>query len=76
MEFYMEPVINMFDHLKIKILKAEFKRTVQFYSNNNQKCQILSQKLRIIILILLRYRISFLRFMVKNGTRNLHHAEL
>ena len=30
----MEPVIKMFDHLKIKILKAEFKRTVQF-------CQII-----------------------------------
>ena len=30
----MKPVINMFDHLKIKILKAEFKRTVQF-------CQII-----------------------------------
>ena len=34
MEFYMEPVIKMFDHLKIKILKAGFKRTAQF-------CQII-----------------------------------
>ena len=31
MEFYMEPVINMFEHLKIKILKAGFKRTAQFW---------------------------------------------
>ena len=31
MKFYIEPVIKMFDHLKIKILKAGFKRTVQFY---------------------------------------------
>ena len=30
MEFYMEPVIKMFDHLKIKILKAGLKRTAQF----------------------------------------------
>ena len=34
MEFYMEPVINMFEHLKIKILKVGFKRTAQF-------CQII-----------------------------------
>ena len=37
------------------------------HSNSGQKCQILSHELRIIILILLRHRISFLRFMVKNG---------
>ena len=34
MEFYMEPVIKMFDHLKIKILKAGSKRTAQ-------SCQII-----------------------------------
>ena len=34
MEFYMEPVINMFHHLNIKILKRGSKGTVQF-------CQII-----------------------------------
>ena len=51
MEFYMEPVIKMFDYLKIKILKAGFKRTAHF-------CQIIIKNVFLTHLIQLQPTIA------------------